>query len=134
VTSQTAGQTWRKRYFTSTENTGPGADMVDANGDGLVNLLDFFLNRDPVLPNPASTMPVIRKDGPNLTFTYTRSIAAMSETLGWVEWSDTLDAGSWSVKDVTELVLGDDGIVQSVRATVSAGEGRRFLRLKVTRP
>ncbi|MCX6867535.1 MAG: LamG domain-containing protein [Verrucomicrobia bacterium] len=134
VTSQTAGQTWRKRYFASTENTGPGADMVDANGDGLVNLLEFFLNRDPVLPNPASTMPVIRKVGPNLTFTYTRSIAAMSETLGRVEWSDTLAAGSWSVAGVTETLLGDDGTVQSVRATVSAGEGRRFLRLKVTRP
>ena len=42
VTSQTAVQTWRRRYFPSTENTGPGADMVDANGDGLANLVEFF--------------------------------------------------------------------------------------------
>ena len=134
VTAQTASQTWRQRYFPSTENTGPGADMVDANGDGLANLVEFFLNRDPVSPNPAATMPSIQNDGAYLTFTYTRSIAAMSETLGKVEWSDTLDGGSWSVEGVTETLLGDDGTVQSVKATVAAGEDRRFLRLRVTRP
>ena len=50
-----------------------------------------------------------------------------------VEWSDTLAANSWSNAGVTEQLLTDNGIVQTVKATLSAvTPGRRFVRLTIT--
>ncbi len=52
-----------------------------------------------------------------------------------VEWSDTLAANSWSNAGVTEQILNDNGIVQSVKATLSAGSSsKRFVHLKITKP
>jgi hypothetical protein len=35
---------------------------------------------------------------------------------------------------VTEQILSDNGTVQTVRASVAAGSGSRFLRLKIAIP
>ena len=51
-----------------------------------------------------------------------------------MEWRDTLATESWSSAGVTEQILGDNGTVQSVKASVAAGAGARFLPLKVSKP
>jgi hypothetical protein len=52
-----------------------------------------------------------------------------------VEWSDTLAANSWSSAGVTEVVIGNSGTLQTVKATVpSGGNGERFVRLRVSQP
>lgn len=126
---------WRQQYFGTTANRGNAADTADPNNDEVPNLLEYFLNRNPVNANDPSTVPSVAYDGANLVFTYTRSIVAMNELSYAVEWSDTLAAGSWSSNGVTETILSNDGTVQKVKASVAAGSSRkRFLHLKVTRP
>ena len=50
-----------------------------------------------------------------------------------VEWTDNLT--TWSTAGVTSSLLSDNGTTQQIKATVPAGaNGRRFVRLKVTRP
>jgi alpha-L-fucosidase 2 len=127
-------QAWRQSWFGTLENAGDAEDNADPNGDGLVNLLEFFLNRNPVDSNGAATRPTVIANGANLTLTYQRSIEAMAELNHAVEWSDTLLAGSWNSDGITESVIGDDGITQQMKATVDAGgNGRRFVHLKVER-
>jgi alpha-L-fucosidase 2 len=127
-------QAWRQSWFGTLENAGDADDAADPNGDGFVNLLEFFLNRNPIGTNVTTTLPTIVANGANLTLTYQRSIEAMAELNHAVEWSDTLLAGSWNADGVTESVVGDDGITQQMQATVDAGgNGRRFIHLKVER-
>jgi hypothetical protein len=75
------------------------------------------------------------KNGATLELTYTRSNAALADGVTFtVEWRDDLTSGVWSSAGVTEQILSDNGIVQSVRASVAAGSGKRFLHLKVFKP
>jgi hypothetical protein len=56
----------------------------------------------------------------------------MGEVSYIVEWSDSL-APEWSVEDVTERIVSDNGIIQNVEATIPAGSaGCRFVRLRAT--
>ena len=69
----------------------------------------------------------------NMEFTYTRSKTAITGgTQFQVQWSDTLEAASWSGSGVSEQILSDDGTQQQVKAPLPAGSGgRRFVRLRV---
>jgi hypothetical protein len=50
-----------------------------------------------------------------------------------VEWRDDLTADTWSSSGVTEQILNDNGTVQIVKATLAAGSGPRFVRLRVVK-
>jgi autotransporter-associated beta strand protein len=127
-------ESWRQLHFGTTANTGTAADTFDANADGEVNLLEFATAQHP----GAATQAIMGlvKNGAVLELTYTRATAALADGLTFTaEWSDTLAAGSWSSVGVTEQILGDNGTVLTVRASVGAGpNARRFLRLKLTKP
>lgn len=126
------GDDWQVQFFgLNNPSAGP---LLDPDGDGLFNLLEFSVGLSPLAPSiqPVSTI----KNGANLEFIYTRANRAMAEGVPFiVEWTDTLTALSWSAVGVTHQVLSDNGTVQQVKATVPAGSGgRRFVRLKVTAP
>ncbi len=125
---------WRQTWFGTLLNSGTAADTADANNDGEWNLMEFATGQN---PNAATTKPgVLVKNGANLEFTYTRSDAAISDGIGFfVEWSDTLAAGSWSASGVTQTAfVTDQGATDQVTATVPAGSSsKRFVRLKVTK-
>lgn len=59
----------------------------------------------------------------------------MTPSSGRTDGSETL-MGTWSTAGGTaETVLSDDGVLQQVKTTVFAGlNGKRFVRLRVTRP
>jgi Pectate lyase superfamily protein len=135
VVTGTALETWRFAHFASTAGTDAGGDLADPNRDGVVNLLEFFLNRNPNATSTGAGLPALARTGATLEFTYARSIAAMSLLAHAVEWSDTLAPASWSSAGVAEQILNNNGTVQQVKATLPAGPGgRRFVRLKVTKP
>jgi hypothetical protein len=52
-----------------------------------------------------------------------------------VEWNDALVTGAWSHAGVSEQIPGDNGTLQTVRASLSTGPApRRFLRLRGNPP
>lgn len=70
-----------------------------------------------------------------MEFFYTRNKQAMAELTYQVEWNYVLSSTGWSSAGVTEVILGDDGITQQVKALVPTdGNDHRFVHLKVTRP
>jgi autotransporter-associated beta strand protein len=134
VTVATALQSWRFLHFGTMENTGPAADLADSNKDGEANLLEFATAQNPHAATLTTT--TLTKNGTSLEFTYTRSHAARSDGVTFsVEWSDTLAPSSWSDAGVTEQILSDNGTVQSIKASMPAGDGHaRFVHLRVTAP
>ncbi|MGB8170134.1 MAG: autotransporter-associated beta strand repeat-containing protein [Chthoniobacteraceae bacterium] len=129
----TPTEQWRVQYFGSITNTGRAADLADANGDGELNLMEFATGQNPNAATSAAMSLV--KIGATLEFTYTRSNAALSEGVTFtVEWRDSLASGAWSNAGVTEQILSNNGTVQTVKASVAAGTGSRFLHLKISRP
>ncbi|MDB6069376.1 MAG: hypothetical protein JWL81_547, partial [Verrucomicrobiales bacterium] len=124
---------WRQFRFGTTANSGTAADGFDFDGDGLVNLLEWAAGSHP--KQPITHQPALVQNGSGWEFSYRRSLAAFNAGTGYtVEWSGTLAAGSWQTIWVTPRVVSTVGDVQTVRATVPAGLGRRYLRLRVTPP
>ena len=128
----TRQENWRSTHFGSAANSGSGADGFDPNYDGEINLLEFATGQNP--HGTTRTITPLVKNSSALEFTYTRSLAALADGVTFaVEWSDTL-ANDWSTAGVSEMILTDNGTLQTVRANVAAGSGSRFIRLKITTP
>lgn len=126
------GDDWQVQFFgLNNSSAGP---LLDPDGDGINNLLEYGTALSPILPAVIGTQTV--KNGGLIEFTYPRAVAAISGGLIFgVEWSDTLMANTWQTTGVTEQILSNNGTVQQVKATVPAGSsGHRFVRLKVTAP
>ncbi|WAC20890.1 right-handed parallel beta-helix repeat-containing protein [Luteolibacter sp. SL250] len=125
---------WRHEVFDSEQLSDPDVSgaFADTNRDGLVNLLEYFLGRDPVGQNAARTLPLLRLSDETVEFIYTRRKSAAREMTDTVQWSATLTEGSWTDAGVIEEILNDDGVFQIVRASLAKdSELRRFFRLKV---
>ncbi len=103
--------------------------LADPDHDGLQNLVEWALALSATQPG---TLPAsMAKVGGNLEFTYTRAKNVAGVTFA-VEWTDSLASGAWSSAGVTEQILSDNGIVQTVKASVSVGVSpRQFVRLRV---
>ncbi len=131
----TAQESWRQTYFGTTGDGGNAGDDFDFDRDGLVNLIEWACHLDPTTSTPLPTS--VMRNGANLEFTYTRSIAAVSAGATFiVEWSNTLPGPDlWITSGVTEQVLSDNGTVQVVKATLPVGSAVQcFVRLKIFSP
>lgn len=117
----------------ATSLTDPSANG-DPDGDGLSNLLEYFLGLNAAGP---STAGIVFHTGDGLlVLDYPRS-KALSGSSGRVEWTSQLTPDAvWSTSSVTDSLLTDAGVYEIRRATVPVepGENRKFLRLKVTIP
>ena len=123
---------WRNLQFgANAGNAAISGDFVDVEKDGLVNLMEYATGQNPNAFNAAG-LPHGVIEGAYLTMTYTRAKGATDITLRAV-WSTGL--GGWSATGVTEDILADDGMIQTVKAKVlMPPDTKKFLRLEVTRP
>jgi hypothetical protein len=129
--ARTHQELWRFANFGSYTSDASAADSADPDGDGLSNLMEYALGTG---PNSSGVIPaVLALNGANLEYTYTRSTAAKDNGLTYqIEWSETLEVGSWSAQTVTEEIQGTLGALETVKASIPKGTtGKRFLRLKV---
>ncbi len=129
--ARTHQELWRLANFGSYLSQASGADNADPDRDGISNLMEYALDLN---PNAPGVMPAaLVMNGGQIEYTYNRSSAAREAGLLYqIEWSDTLEPGSWSTENVTEQIQGVEGALEAVKATIPAGtSGRRFLRLRV---
>ncbi len=126
-----AGELWRLAHFRSAENSGIGAEDMDADHDGEINLLEFATGQNPHSATLQATPVAVR--GAVVDFDYVRSKAAMGDGITFiVQWTADPSASTWETDGVSESILLDDGILQQVRAEIpAAAGGKRFIRLKV---
>jgi hypothetical protein len=122
-------ESWQTAQFGTDGDPDQSGNEADGDADGYSNFMEFAMGTDPKSPTPS--LVGLEKAGPQIRFTYQRSCTAMGEVSYIVEWSDSL-APEWSVEDVTERIVSDNGIIQNVEATIPAGSaGCRFVRLRV---
>jgi hypothetical protein len=121
-------------WLTSYNLSGLNVDD-DSDGDGVKNLMEYFMGLDPKVRNNGSFVSV-HEDGNTgfLSLTYRKS-KEITGVVAVVEWTTDLATGNWSSDGVTETSV-DFGNYEERTASVSKAEGevRKFLILRVTQP
>lgn len=103
-------------------------------GDGIPNGIKFGFMLNPLLKSASRdqisfyTSPA--RSGEESYVSITRAANGIRDEVS-AEWSDTLEADSWSSEGVIINYSNED---QTAMATAPAGTGKRFLRWKVTAP
>ena len=127
--SQPPIEEWRDAEFESDSgNATVSGNDADPDGDGLSNLIEYALGLAPNTPNSA---PAPQVASGTLSITYTVNLLATDVTL-LAQCSG--DLASWSADGITVETLGENGPLRTVRASIPASAGRRFLHLRVTVP
>lgn len=126
---------WQYDHFRGTASN-PAADP---DGDGFTNAEEFAYGLDPKTKNPRAAAPQIAlakyADGAALTATFTRNKHAI-DARPVVEVSDDLvtwKSGAGVTTELSAATLPGDSERATVRDTTpNAGNGRRFMRVRVT--
>ena len=113
---------------------GIGTLNDDFDHDGWNNFAEFGLGLDPNIPDVGSGPVAVLENG-HLTITYSR-IKPASAVIYTIEVADNITAfRPPNPGEVTEEILADSGITQTVKAVDSvstSGPPSRFMRLKVS--
>ncbi|MBX7212041.1 MAG: choice-of-anchor D domain-containing protein [Verrucomicrobiaceae bacterium] len=121
-----SGQSLLSAYATGTTDTttdGDGTSITPPAGSA------------PFAPSLTDETNSAPPTGETFLFNYRRNKLSLADVIFQVEWSDTLAENDWHTTGVTEVIISDDDSIQQITATVPAGTtGRRFVRLKMTRP
>jgi len=108
-------------------------DTVDAENDGMPNLLKYALGDSPAA-SCVSGITVVN-NGTTLTMNYSLASAATDVTVTALCTSDISNASSWTQSGVTQTMLSDNGTTQQWQATAPLnGAPVLFMKLTVTRP
>lgn len=119
-------ESWRNTKFGSPLNDGQGADLADADQDGLKNLLEYGFGLDP-LTDSSGKLPEWEFVNGGYEVAFQKPVGV--EGIGYdAEWSETLDAGDWHPAEN----IGD-GEWEAFRVPVGA-QPKLFFRLKVANP
>lgn len=105
----------------------------DKDADGVPNLVEYALDRDPVLSEPASAYSLSTESGV-IILTYRQSKIPADVTL-LPEWSTALDGSvPWQTIGIQSEVLQEDTMSKLIKASLSieTGEPRKFMRLRAT--
>ena len=118
-------ESWRLKYFGSPDNSGPGANLNDFDGDGIINIVEYGFGLNPT--NSASRLPLPQIVGSNVTVEFNEPVGISGISYG-AEWSLRLDGTNWTP-------ISDVGTVPQHVFSVPAGTNETlFIRLKMTGP
>lgn len=138
---------WRLDCFGTPANSGHGGNGADFDLDGVINLLEYALGRDPksgVSGNGRSSLPEYRRDIPPNEFVISMDISAPApggvlyriqasdDLLGWGEVARKSGSGSWVVTE-GDLSETDGGVGRQIveLAVDASGHTQRWLRLQI---
>jgi autotransporter-associated beta strand protein len=124
--------------FTSITDPLKKTPEADADDDGLANMVEYVLDTDPS-NGTSENLPTaqLSPSGENLIFTFTRlKEAGTAGFVSNVEYSETLQNGSWQTATGPMTDIIDNGLTETVTVTIPVPEGADsvFARLTVTAP
>jgi hypothetical protein len=127
---------WRSAHFGGNAgNPAIAGDLADPDGDGLSNLLEYWLNLDPLVPGPSGLVLDQETIGANqyLRLTATKNPAATDVTFS-IEVTGTIAIpASWTTSGTTVETNTTTTLQVRDNAAISSA-AQRSIRLKVTNP
>ena len=125
---------WRLDHFAHYANLGDAANTADPDGDGLSNLLEYALRRDPFTADGSNGMTVGQTGGTDKYATLTFGRRADPDLAYTVEATDDLEHGSWDPifhsNDPSPLDGDSDTLVVEDHVILASNQ-QRFFRLSV---
>lgn len=129
---------WQEHFFAADERNNPNisGDSADADGDGVINLLEYAFNTDPRQrnQNPVRLVPLSVNDARYLAIAYRKFQRATDLTY---QIEESTDLKSWTaVSPFTFYGDISDPLTPEIIAGVpfsDARSGKLFLRLRVSR-
>lgn len=138
-------ESWRLTYFGAIANTGNGADLADADADGLSNLAEYGLSLDPKLPANGA-IPTTRVNGGGyLEIEFTRNtgrtdltytVQVSSDLVTWTPIARSASGGTTVGSGAHSVAETGTGAIKtvSVEDSQTAVSGSpRFLRVTMVR-
>lgn len=122
-------EAWRHARFGTDASTPTTAPTADPDGDGLANLLEYALDRDPLASGSTAATTAAMASQAHLTLTFFR--ARPASELTYQVWGSS-DLVTWT--KVGPENPGTVGQNVTITDTPLPGEVRRFLRLQVIAP
>jgi hypothetical protein len=118
-----------QKFGANANNPAIAGPMANPAGDGIVNLLKYAFNADPLVPSTAA-LPIVTVSGGNLVLTYLKNDAATDLTFTLRQSTDLL---TWTAANPTLTTLSDTNGTSTIQATVPTnGSFKLMLRLSVT--
>ncbi len=121
---------WQVQAF-GANSSNPAIAGPNANpaGDGIVNLLKYAFNSNPLVPFTGE-LPTVTKSGGNLVLTFLKNDAATDLTYTVLQ---STDLATWTTANPTFTTLSDVNGTSTIQATVPiSGVPKLLLRLSVT--
>lgn len=126
VTSETEYKNWQLTY--SLDN---GSENLDADNDGIVNVLEYALGTDPLVADVNDYTVSGGMNAGNLTLTHPIRSGLDHGLTYTVETTDDLKFGEWTSTGVSVSNIVTSGILDQITHSVSSTNDNVFLRLKV---
>jgi hypothetical protein len=130
VTVNQTFSTWQAQTFGSNANNSSIAGpTANPSGDGVVNLLKYAFNLNPLTPNTGE-LPSVVQSGGNLLLTYLKNDAATDLTYTVLQSTDMV---TWTPASATLTTLSDTNGTSTIQAGVPVnGATNMWVRLSVT--
>jgi hypothetical protein len=128
---------WRLAHFGTAANSGIAADNADPDHDGLVNIIEYAFNLDPLVPSPYPLSWSL--DNRHLTVTFRRTHPPPPDISYLVEVSNDPSATTWNSgpaytsQSVTDNLDGTETVVETDLAA-SPSPAAHYLRVRISAP
>lgn len=147
ASQKTPLEEWRQTHFGSSANSGPSADDVDYDNDGLPNLVEYALGSSPVSSSEGQAFaPSIMMASGRLSLSLSLPASPPADAIFRVQVSDSLSgwrtlaaktgsgAWTWSGEGSSRITLGaaSGGRAPVTIADDTTGRTSRMMRLEVS--